>query len=112
MDSPVWLLGTLGIVAMEASYVPQIVRLARLGHAEQLSAVFPALNLSGRLAAFSYSILVGQAVFGIGFFFGSIIRAVLLTQILVLKWRASNKRASDTRTKGRAESFDAAEVRA
>lgn len=87
MGLPVWVLGTLGIVAMEASYVPQIVRLARLGHAEQLSVLFPALNLSGRLAAFSYSVLVGQAVFGVGFFFGSLIRAVLLGQILVLRRR-------------------------
>lgn len=87
MGLPLWLLGTAGIVAMEASYVPQIVRLAKVGRAEQLSPLFPALNLGGRLAALAYSILIGQAVFGIGFFCGALLRGVLLAQILVLRRR-------------------------
>lgn len=80
---------------MEASYVPQIVRLARVGRAEQLSAFFPALNLSGRLAALAYSILIGQSVFGVGFFFGALLRGFLLAQILVLKRRALRLREAE-----------------
>lgn len=93
MGLPIWLLGALGIVAMEASYVPQIVRLARVGRAEQLSPLFPALNLGGRLAVLGYSVHIGQAVFGIGFFCGALLRGVLLVQILVLRRRAQRPAA-------------------
>jgi len=80
MVSMVWI-GTAGIVAIEGSYVPQIVRLFRLKRSEELSLLFPALNLVGRLLALTYSLLAKDHVFTVGFFFGALLRLTLLLQI-------------------------------
>jgi uncharacterized protein with PQ loop repeat len=74
-------LGALGMLAIELSYVPQIVRLARLKRADEVSLLFPALNLAGRLCALIYSINTGSSVFGIGFFVGASLRLTLLLQV-------------------------------
>jgi uncharacterized protein with PQ loop repeat len=80
MISMVWL-GTAGIIGMEASYVPQIVRLFRMKHADELSLLFPGLNLAGRLLALTYSVLTDEHVFTVGFLIGSLLRLTLLLQI-------------------------------
>lgn len=81
------LLGTLGMVAIEGSYVPQIVRLFRLKHAEDVSVLFPSLNLFGRALAVAYSLNQGQSVFVLGFTVGIVLRAVLLFQVVYYRWQ-------------------------
>jgi lipid-A-disaccharide synthase-like uncharacterized protein len=78
---PVAWIGTVGIVAIEASYLPQIIRLFRLKRAQELSLFFPGLNLAGRLLALTYSALTGDHVFVVGFLFGSLLRFTLLLQV-------------------------------
>jgi hypothetical protein len=74
-------LGGLGMLAIELSYVPQIVRLGRLKRADEVSYLFPALNLAGRLCALVYSISTGSSVFGVGFLVGASLRLTLLLQV-------------------------------
>jgi lipid-A-disaccharide synthase-like uncharacterized protein len=82
-----WILGTAGIVAMESSYLPQIVRLYRRKRAHDMSAFFPALNVFGRLLALGYSVVRNDHVFVWGFLFGMMVRALLLGQVVLYKWR-------------------------
>jgi lipid-A-disaccharide synthase-like uncharacterized protein len=81
MISIAWV-GMAGIVAIEGSYVPQIVRLFRLKRAEELSLLFPALNLFGRLLALVYSICTNDHVFIAGFLLGALLRLTLLLQVI------------------------------
>ena len=76
-----WWFGSLGLLAIEGSYLPQLMRLYRLKQADEISYLFPALNLFGRLFAFAYSVSTQNAVFTIGFFVGSCLRLVLLVQV-------------------------------
>jgi len=76
------LIGLLGMLAIEASYLPQIYRLQKKKRAEHISAFFPGLNLTGRLFALSYSFHLGQAVLGFGFLVGVLLRAVFLIQVV------------------------------
>jgi lipid-A-disaccharide synthase-like uncharacterized protein len=80
MISTAWI-GTAGILAIEGSYLPQIVRLFRLKRAEEISLLFPALNLAGRLLALTYSLLRADQVFTLGFLFGAMLRLTLLLQV-------------------------------
>ena len=76
-----WLLGSIGLVAVEASYVPQLLRLYRLKHADEVSLAFPALNLFGRALALTYSIMQHQPVFIAGFVVGITMRGILLGMV-------------------------------
>jgi lipid-A-disaccharide synthase-like uncharacterized protein len=80
------LLGTLGIVAIEGSYLPQIARLYRLKRSEDVSVFFPSLNLFGRALAVAYSITQGQTVFVLGFTLGIVLRGILLSQVVYYRW--------------------------
>lgn len=86
MTNPLWLLGSLGIVAIEGSYVPQILRLFRLKRAEDVSLLFPTMNLVGRLLALVYSLTQGDHVLAWGFFFGMMLRATLAAQVIWYRW--------------------------
>lgn len=88
MPSLFSLVGALGIVIIELSYVPQIVRIIRRGSAEDVSAVFLAMNVAGRICAMAYAMSRGDGVFTLGFTVGSFVRATLLTQVLVYRLRA------------------------
>jgi lipid-A-disaccharide synthase-like uncharacterized protein len=81
------LLGTLGLVFIELSYLSQVRRLWVLKHADDISYFFPALNLTGRVLAFAYAIHVGEAVFGAGFMLGIVIRSTLLVQVVYYRRR-------------------------
>jgi lipid-A-disaccharide synthase-like uncharacterized protein len=83
-----WLLGAAGLVAIEGSYVPQIVRLLRLKKADEISYLFPALNLAGRVMALVYSVAVGNSVFVVGFLVGATLRLVLLAQVAWYRHRS------------------------
>ena len=78
--STAWI-GTAGILAIEGSYLPQIVRLYRLKRAEEVSLLFPALNLGGRLLALTYSLLMHDRVFTAGFLVGAVLRLTLLVEV-------------------------------
>jgi hypothetical protein len=82
MVGPLSLLGAVGMFAIELSYVPQIVRLARLKRADDVSYFFPALNFGGRICALVYSLAMGSSIFGIGFFVGATLRLTLLVQVM------------------------------
>jgi lipid-A-disaccharide synthase-like uncharacterized protein len=79
--TPFWWMGTLGIAAIEVSYLPQIARLYRMKRADELSLFFPSLNLVGRLLALSYALLSHEPVFIFGFLVGAALRATLLVQV-------------------------------
>jgi lipid-A-disaccharide synthase-like uncharacterized protein len=78
---PYWMIGSLAIVAMEASYLPQIYRLARRRTADDVSVVFPAMNVLGRLLAVAYALTRGDSVFVFGFMIGIALRGTLLVQV-------------------------------
>jgi uncharacterized protein with PQ loop repeat len=84
-----WLVGAAGLVAIEGSYLPQIVRLFRLKRADEISYLFPGLNLAGRILALTYSAAVGNTVFTVGFFLGAALRLALLAQVAWYRRRAS-----------------------
>jgi uncharacterized protein with PQ loop repeat len=92
MTSSIWWIGTLGIVAIEASYLPQIFRLQRLKRAEDISLFFPSLNLAGRILALTYSMMSSEQVFTIGFFIGALLRLTLLIQVAWYRHTASEKK--------------------
>lgn len=81
------LFGTLGLVLIEASYLPQLRRLYVIKRSRDISAAFPAVNLLGRLLAFAYSVHLGEAVFGFGFLAGASLRATFLAQVLYYRVR-------------------------
>jgi hypothetical protein len=85
-----WVVGAAGLVAIEGSYLPQIFRLFRLKKADEISYLFPGLNLAGRLLAMWYSLTVGNPVFSIGFFVGAALRLTLLVQVT---WYRRRERA-------------------
>lgn len=80
-SSLVWL-GTLGVIAVETSYVPQILRLRKLKQAEELSFFFPVLNLLGRGLALTYALLNHENVFSRGLMIGITLRAIFFAQVV------------------------------
>jgi len=82
MDHFNWVLGTIGLLAIEGSYLPQIVRLFRLRRADDVSVFFPALNLLGRLFALMYALSKHENGFSMGLIIGMALRMTLLLQVL------------------------------
>ena len=85
------------MIAIEASYVPQIARLFRLKRADDVSLFFPSLNALGRVLALTYSVLSHQPVFVAGFILGLCLRTTLLVQ--VIWYRKLSKRAPSSEAK-------------
>ena len=79
-----WLtiLGLAATLLVEGSYLPQLVRLHRLKHADEFSLLFPLLNLIGRLAGLVAALLHQNMLFCGFFLVGILVRAVLLVQVL------------------------------
>ncbi len=94
MQLGIALLGTVGIVAMESSYVPQLVRLFRVKHADEVSLLLPGLSLGGRLCAIAYAHSQGQEVFAAGFLIGVLLRAGLLFQVAYYRAQTRRRRAA------------------
>jgi lipid-A-disaccharide synthase-like uncharacterized protein len=83
LDLSMWtLLGALGFWCMELSYMPQIYRLWRRKQADDVSVMFPTLNVIGRIMAFGYAMHQGQAVFAFGFLAGSLVRLTFMSQVI------------------------------
>ena len=95
LELSVWsLAGALGFWLIEASYMMQIVRLHRRKAAEDISVLFPSLNLSGRLLATAYAMHAGQGVFMLGFLTGAALRLVFMLQVFA--YRRGHPTASPT----------------
>jgi lipid-A-disaccharide synthase-like uncharacterized protein len=110
-------LGSVAILCIEGSYVPQIVRLFRLKHADDVSVFFPSLNLFGRGLAVIYSLGQNQPVFVAGFALGMLLRAILLGQVVYYRWRhgrpvLSMRPRATTSADGAALSFLGEQVKA
>jgi len=103
MENAMWsLLATLGMVAIEASYVPQILRLHRLKAASEVSVLFPGLNLFGRLCAVSYALHLQDPVLAIGFGVGIVLRATFFVQVLLYREPDAEEGADVSVVDGRA----------
>jgi|GEM_PF-1071035 len=79
-----WLTG-LGIWLIEISYIPQLLRLYRIKHADDFSLFFPLFNLAGRSLAFVYTITRGDYVLAWGFLGGIALRSMLLGMVIYYK---------------------------
>lgn len=79
------ILGTIGLVLIESSYLPQLARLWKHKDARGISPLFPGLNLAGRLLAWAYALHSGAAVFSAGFALGVLLRLAFFA--LVLRYR-------------------------
>lgn len=75
-------LGASGVWLVEASYLPQIVRLFRLKESDEFSFLFPTINIFGRLAGIAASVAGGNAMLGWFFVVGIVLRLVLLSQVV------------------------------
>ena len=87
MELSIWaIVGTIGMWCIEGSYLPQLLRLYRLKEARDVSMLFPALNLVGRMFALAYTIHLGEQVLVVGFMLGCLMRATLLWQVVYYRW--------------------------
>lgn len=79
------LIGALAMLCIEASYVPQVVKLYRIKNAEDFSIFFPLLNGTGRVLGLIYTGLNGDIVLAVGFSMGIFLRFMLLVQVWYYK---------------------------
>ncbi len=79
------LIGALAMLCIEASYVPQIVKLYRDKNAEDFSIFFPLLNGTGRVFGLIYTGFNGDIVLALGFLLGIALRLTLLVQVWYYK---------------------------
>lgn len=77
----------LALWLMEASYLPQLIRLYRVKEAEEFALLFPILNVTGRFLVMLYSHSRGEDVLALGFLGGLTLRVTLLLQVLYYRWR-------------------------
>ena len=94
------MIGLIGMLGIEASYVPQIIRLFQTKKAGDVSPFFPGMNLMGRIMAFAYSMHLGQSILGLGFFIGMTLRAVFLVQVLHYQNRERGSQNTDQHRQG------------
>jgi hypothetical protein len=73
---------TGGLLLVEASYIPQILRLYRMKEAHEFHLVYPSLNLLGRLIVLAAGIISHSAALTFGFGLGVLIRLTLLFQVV------------------------------
>ena len=82
----IWaVVGAAGIWCIEASYLPQLLRLWRTKQSDDISPFFPALNLLGRLLAMVYTVSLGESVLAVGFLVGAVFRLTFLIQVLAYR---------------------------
>ena len=83
------LIGAAGLIAVEASYVPQLVRLYRRKRSDDISPNFPALNVFGRILALVYASMRGVPMFTVSLIVGVTLRGAFL--VLVLRYRSRHR---------------------
>ncbi len=88
--SLLWI-GTLGVIAVETSYVPQIIRLYKMKQADELSFFFPVLNLLGRALALTYALGNHENVFSRGLIIGITLRTIFFAQVVYYRRFAAAK---------------------
>lgn len=72
---------------MEGSYLPQLWRLHKMKQAEEISLLFPTMNLTGRTLVFAYTLHSGDGILALGFVCGLVLRATFLLQTLYYRRR-------------------------
>lgn len=81
----------VGILLVESSYVPQLIRLNRVKTTGEISFWFPFMNLVGRLIVMVYSFWIQQQVLGFGILLGIIFRTVFFVQVFWYKFQVRRK---------------------
>jgi len=81
------IVGTLAILIIESSYLPQIVKLWRVKEAEEFHLFFPTMNATGRVLAIIYQWHTGGLVFAWGFAVGVLMRLFIVGQVIYYQWR-------------------------
>jgi uncharacterized protein with PQ loop repeat len=76
-----------GCAAVETCYLPQLVRLYRLKESEEISLVFPALNVLGRLTTVLCLAHLGQNIFAFWIAIGLLLRSSFLGQVIYYRRR-------------------------
>lgn len=77
----------LGPALVESSYIPQIARLYRIKHAEEISILWPSLNLGGRALNIVITWYAGLTFFSLAVVFGLILRGAFFGQVLYYRWK-------------------------
>lgn len=96
MDWKWQIVAALAMVMIEASYVPQIVRLYRTKKAKDLSTFFPLMNAGGRILGLTYTGFTGEIVLALGFLAGILLRVTLLFQVWYYKRMESLEEPKDS----------------
>lgn len=81
-------MGGVGMAFIEASYLTQIVRLSQRKEADDISLMFPGLNLLGRIMAMVSSIFLNSPVFVLGFMVGILLRLTFFLQVVWYRYQA------------------------
>lgn len=80
-------LAFFGCAAVETCYLPQLMRLYRLKAAEEISLVFPTLNVMGRITTVACLAHFGQNIFAFWITIGIILRSSFLFQVAYYRTR-------------------------
>jgi len=77
----------VGCAAVETCYVPQLARLYALKDAEEISLIFPMLNVFGRTITLLCLAHAGQNIFAFWIAIGLILRLSFLAQVIYYRLR-------------------------
>ena len=77
----------LGCAAVETCYLPQLARLHRLKDAEEISLLFPTMNVAGRLVTVVCLAHLGQSIFAFWISVGLALRLSFLVQVIYYRLR-------------------------
>jgi uncharacterized protein with PQ loop repeat len=77
----------LGCAAVETCYLPQLARLYRMKESEEISLIFPTLNVLGRTATVLCLAHLGQSIFAFWITIGLLLRSSFLFQVIYYRWR-------------------------
>ena len=77
----------VGCAAVETCYVPQLARLYKLKDAEEISLIFPTLNVMGRLITVLCLAHAGQVIFAFWVTIGLLLRSSFLAQVIYYRCR-------------------------
>ena len=81
------LVAFFGCAAVETCYLPQLARLYRLKESEEISLIFPTLNVLGRVTTVLCLAHLGQHIFAFWITIGLLLRSSFLGQVIYYRWR-------------------------
>ncbi|HET6386764.1 MAG TPA: PQ-loop repeat-containing protein [Armatimonadota bacterium] len=70
-----------GLICVEISYLPQIVRLYRVKEAHEFHILYPMLNILGRVLVLAGGLALHRIDIEVGMFVGIVVRFTLLGQV-------------------------------